>query len=210
MRARVLIVSILVFLTTVPSIIWGFKIEHSVIIEYNQYRNDFDMNPGFAFGYRLITKIPIINRIGLQFTYSKLPYFRGQEPYVYSPAPYRDQITWYGPAVIKPFAITLGKIEWETAIGIGLAHQSTWHDDLNQDESSLWGLGDYYTPTLTYYTPQFSTEISIKFFREQLGFGFGGGIRQFAGATTGAWTDIHNPPRLGFGYGLLFRLWGYI
>lgn len=202
-RIQILIVSILVLLITLPSIIWGFELEHSVVIEYDLYRNDFNMNPGFAFGYRVIGKIPVINKIGLQFTWSRLPYFTNDNPW-----PYRDQITWYGFTATKPFSINFGKLEWEGAPGIGFAHQSTWHDDLIYDTPMFGGAGDYYTPTLTYYTPQFSTEIRTKFFRKKLTLGFGGVIRQFAGATSGVLLDIHNPPLLGLGYGLFFRFWG--
>lgn len=194
MRAKLLIF----FLMLISSAVFGFELEHSVVAEYNYYRNNFPMKHGYAFGYRVISDQPPI-RVGVQFMFSRLPYLGGNNSFRL----YRDQITWYGIFIVKDFLFfhrSLG-----VTPGIGYVIQSTWHDDL-EDGVCGFGCGDYSTRELNYFVPQISSEIRLKLLKRTLWLSLGISGKYFVALNYRRLLDIHDPPPLGFGWGPLLRI----
>ena len=164
----------------------------SFIVEHANYGNDFNMKPSFVFSSRFVKTVPIIKKIGIQFSFSKMPFFIGNNPWLY-----KDKVSWYAISIVKPISFNTNSFGFSFYTGLGMVYQSTWHDDLvyENDEDGCFGCGDYYTPPGFYLDYEIHAEIDY-LVTQQLEIGIGFAFRNFLGPG-GLYTDVHNPPLLG-------------
>ncbi len=168
----------------------------SFTVEYASYHNDFGINPSLIYSIKLITCAPLIHNTGVQFSYSKLPYFTADYPGLY-----KDKVTWFAMSFIKPISLRIDPFVLSVIPGVGTVIQSTWHDDLihESDEPDCFGCGDYNTPLGFYLDYEIQSDIHYRFTSElELGIGFA--FRRFLGPVP-TYTDIYNPPALGDSFG---------